>query len=157
MKVGRHARVPLLAEVGKGMPLRIAIVDDNELFRKFLRYMVARIPQAVVAGEAPDGQEAVRLIAATRPDLAIIDIEMPVLNGLEATLIIKRMVPHTRVMVISAAANANEDGSVLRCGADCFLPKAALVSSFLGCVQNLMSGDPAQPSLPPSLRTRPDA
>ena len=137
--------------------MRIAIVDDNELFRKFLRYLVARIPQAVLAGEAADGQQAVRLIAAAKPDLAIIDIEMPILNGLEATLIIKRMVPHTRVMVISAAANANEDGSVLRCGADCFLPKSALVSQFSYCIQELMSGEPAQPSLPASLRPRPGA
>ena len=139
------------------MPFRIAIVDDNELFRKFLRYLVARIPQAVVAGEAADGQEAVRLIAAARPDLAIIDIEMPVLNGLEATQLIKRVAPDTRVIVISAAANADEDGSVLRAGADCFLPKAALVSRFFLCVQNLMSADVAQPGLQPSLRTRPGA
>ncbi len=139
------------------MPLRIAIVDDNELFRKFLRYLVARIPQAVLAGEAADGQEAVRLIAAARPDLAIIDIEMPVLNGLQATQLIKRLAPETRVIVISAAANADEDGSVLRSGADCFLPKAALVSRFFYCVQNLMSVEPARPGVQPSLRTRPGA
>ncbi len=131
--------------------MRIAIVDDNELFRKFLRYMVARIPYAVLAGEAADGQEAVHLIAAARPELAVIDIEMPVLNGLEATLMIKRLVPDTRVIVISAAANANDDGSVLRCGADCFLPKAALVTSFLSCVQSVMSADPARGTLEPRL------
>lgn len=136
--------------------MRIAIVDDNELFRKFLRYMVARVPYAVLAGEAADGQEAVRLITAARPDLAVIDIEMPVLNGLEATLIIKRLVPETRVIVISAAANANDDGSVLRCGADCFLPKAAMVARFVSCVESLMSTGPARGTLEPRL-LRPSA
>ncbi len=134
--------------------MRIAIVDDNELFRKFLRYLVARIPQAVLAGEAVDGQEAVRLIVAARPDLAIIDIEMPVLNGLEATRLIKRMVPDTRVIVISAAAHADDDGSVLQCGADCFIPKSALVARFFHCVQAVMSADHARRGLEPGPRTR---
>jgi len=80
------------------MPVRILVVDDHEVVRQGIRTILSARPEWEICGEAVNGQEAVELAAELEPDLVIIDIDMPVLNGLAAVRQILRHRPQTKVL-----------------------------------------------------------
>jgi CheY-like chemotaxis protein len=81
--------------------LRILIADDHEVVRRGLRALLSSRPGWVVCGEARAGREVVALAAHHRPDIVVMDIRMPELNGLEATRQIRKALPQTQVLVLS--------------------------------------------------------
>jgi DNA-binding NarL/FixJ family response regulator len=81
--------------------LRVLIVDDHEASRRGLRSLLSSRPDWVICGEAVDGTDAVEKAKALRPDLVLMDISMPRLNGLEATRIIRRELPESEVVIVS--------------------------------------------------------
>jgi two-component system response regulator DesR len=119
------------------MAATILIVDDNAQLRLLLRGIVAQAPACHVVGEAADGAEAMRLAQALRPDLVLLDLAMPRVNGLEALRQIKAAHPETKVIIVTvhtedAYRQAAADG-----GADAFLLKKTLVSVLLPTIQRL--------------------
>jgi DNA-binding NarL/FixJ family response regulator len=105
--------------------IRVLLADDHKLVRAGIRALLQTVADVEIVAEAADGQEALRLIEAHRPDLALMDITMPGLNGLDATVRIGRAFPQTRVVVLSM--NADEDSvlKALRAGAAGYLVKTA--------------------------------
>jgi DNA-binding NarL/FixJ family response regulator len=101
------------------------LADYHTLFRAGIRALLQTMPGIEIVAEAADGREALRLIAAHRPDVALMDIMMPNLNGLDAAARIGRVFPRTRVVILSM--NADEDSvlKALRSGAAGYLVKAA--------------------------------
>jgi len=87
------------------MSVRIVLVDDHRLVRAGIRALLEKAPQGEVVGEAADGREAFALIEKQRPDIVLIDIAMPGLNGLDAVDRIKKEWPETKVIVLSMHAN----------------------------------------------------
>ena len=83
------------------MAVRIIAVDDNQQFRELVKRYLNRDPEFSLVGEACDGQEGVRLTEELRPDLVLMDISMPRVNGLAATKEIKAARPETRVIILS--------------------------------------------------------
>jgi len=81
-------------------PVRIVLADDHGLVRAGLRALLLHSPDFAVVGEAADGHEALRLIEELDPDIALMDISMPHLNGLEATARVTKKYPRTRVMIL---------------------------------------------------------
>ena len=77
-------------------PLRILLADDHTMVRQGLRKVLEERPEWQVVAEAGDGREAVRLAELHKPDVAVLDVAMPLLNGIEATRQIAKRVPHTR-------------------------------------------------------------
>jgi DNA-binding NarL/FixJ family response regulator len=105
--------------------LRVLLADDHKLVRAGIRALLQTVGDVEIVAEAADGREALHLVAAHRPDLALMDIAMPSLNGLDATVRIVRSFPHTRVVILSM--NADEDSvlKALRAGAVGYLVKTA--------------------------------
>jgi DNA-binding NarL/FixJ family response regulator len=103
--------------------IRVMLVDDHKLFRSGIRALLRTLDDIEAVAEAADGREAVRLIAAQRPDVILMDIMMPNLNGLDAAARIVRAFPGARVVILSM--NADEDSvlKALRAGAVGYLVK----------------------------------
>jgi DNA-binding NarL/FixJ family response regulator len=105
--------------------IRVLLADDHKLFRAGIRALLRTVVDAEIVAEAADGREALRLIAAHHPDVVLMDIMMPSLNGLDATVRIGRAFPRARVVILSM--NADEDSVLksLRAGAVGYLVKTA--------------------------------
>jgi YesN/AraC family two-component response regulator len=104
-------------------PTRILIVDDSVHAREGLRTLLATWPEITVVGEAANGQDAVRLVEECRPDVVLMDVHMPVLDGVQATQRIKQQWPAVTVIVLTIYAV--EQHAALAAGADAFLIKGS--------------------------------
>src|SRR5437868_15378812 len=105
--------------------IRVLLVDDHKLFRAGIRSLLQTLNDVEVVGEAGDGREALRLIEAHRPDVVLMDIMMPGLNGLDAAARAARSCPSSRVIVLSMNADADSVLKALRAGAVGYLVKTA--------------------------------
>ena len=103
--------------------LRILLADDHTVVRQGLRKVLEECPQWQVVAEAGDGREAVRQAEELKPDVAIIDVAMPLLNGIEATRQIVRRSPGTRVLVLSMHSDEAYVNQILKAGATGYLLK----------------------------------
>lgn len=92
---------------GRGGVIRVLLVDDVEGFRQTLRNILATYPHFTVVGEACDGEEALHSVQRLEPSVVVMDINMPRIDGIKATAIIKRFYPH--VVVVGLSVYANED------------------------------------------------
>ena len=104
-------------------PLRILLADDHTMVRHGLRKILQEQPDWVVVAEAADGREAVRQVLETKPDVAVLDIGMPQLNGIEATRQITRRAPDVKVLILSMHADEAYVIQVLQAGAKGYLLK----------------------------------
>jgi DNA-binding NarL/FixJ family response regulator len=120
-------------------PAQLLIADDHPFIRELWRDMLAREPDLEVIGEAEDGQEAVEFSRLNCPDLILMDIRMPRMNGLEATRTIKEECPATCVLVITAQEGPYYRREAIRAGAaDCLLkdtPKQQLLDAVRRALQ----------------------
>ncbi|WP_329067506.1 response regulator transcription factor [Amycolatopsis sp. NBC_01480] len=119
----------------------VLICDDQELVRVGLRMIVDSQPDLHVAGEAADGAEAVALARELRPDLVLMDVRMPVLDGVAATERICAELPEVRVLVITTFDLDEYAYSALRAGASGFLVKDAPAEEMLVAVRGVLRGD----------------
>ena len=83
--------------------IRVLIVDDHAILRDGLRSLLERQPEIIVVGEAGNGQEALAQVSALQPDIVLMDMAMPVMNGLDATRKIKEEFPQVKVLILNSA------------------------------------------------------
>ena len=104
---------------------RILIADDHDVVRSGLRVLLRSAPDFSIVGEAADGEEAVRLAAREKPDVVIMDISMPILDGIEATKLIKERQPEVKVVIMSVHEDEEYVYQILRAGASGYVLKNA--------------------------------
>ena len=120
--------------------LRVFLVDDHVLLRDGLRALLERHDLEVV-GEAGDGLEAVKRIAATRPDVVLMDIAMPGLNGLEATRRIAKSLPRTKIVVLSQYDDREYVYGLLKAGAAGYVLKIAPGGELIAAIHAVVRGE----------------
>ena len=120
--------------------IRILLADDHTLVRQGLRKLLEERPDWEVIAEAGDGREAVRLAEQLKPDVAILDVAMPLLNGIEATRQITKRVPGTHVLVLSMHADEAYVTQILQAGATGYLLKDSADVDLLKAVGEAAHG-----------------
>ena len=121
--------------------MRILLADDHTLVRAGLRALVESIEGAEVVGESGEGREALEMIGTLRPDVALLDIGMPGLNGLEVARRAAEASPRTRVIILSMHAEDTYVRQALRAGVAGYLLKGAAVSELPLALQSVMRGE----------------
>ena len=122
------------------MTYRILIVEDHDLFRHGLRSMITAIPGYEVVGEAREGKEASSKALSLRPDMILMDLSLPGMNGIEATAQIKRRMPNIRVLVLTVHKTNEYVTQALRVGADGYVLKDASYDEFVIAIQTVIIG-----------------
>ena len=122
-------------------PIRVLLADDHTLVRNGIRALLERVPEIQIVAEADDGREAMRLIKEHQPDVALVDIVMPGLNGLEVAARVTKDFPHVRVIILSMYASEEYVWQALRLGATGYLLKGANSTDLEQAVRAVERGE----------------
>jgi DNA-binding NarL/FixJ family response regulator len=121
--------------------VRVLVVDDYEPFRCFLRTTLQTKPELQVIGEASDGLQAVQKAAELQPDLVVLDIGLPALNGIEAAHQMFRLIPSTTILFVSQNNDADVVGVALNNGAKGYVLKVDAGKELLPAVEAVLRGE----------------
>lgn len=122
------------------MPISIVIADDQRLFRQTLKYFLDREPDFNVTGDVQDGQDAVSLCKKARPDIVLMDVAMPRMDGIAATKLIRTMCPSTKVLMLSVHDDDERIQLALDAGAVGYILKDAGCEEFLEIIKSAHTG-----------------
>ena len=120
--------------------MRIVLADDHGIVRRGLRSLLEGEPGVEVVGEAANGREALKLLETTKPDMAILDVAMPMLNGIEVTAQAMKAFPDLRVIILSMYADEGYIVRALTAGARAYLLKEATEDDLLPAVRAVALG-----------------
>ena len=121
--------------------MRLLLADDHALVRGALRALIEEMPEITDVIEAADGHEALAAVLLHHPDIVLMDIAMPRMNGIETTPLILAIAPKTRVIVVSMYQDEEYVWSALRAGASAYLSKAAIVEELHEALRAIHRGE----------------
>ncbi len=121
--------------------ITILLADDHAIVRQGLAKVLENGARLKVVGEAKDGREAVNKACQLKPNIVLMDISMPILNGIEATRQIKKMCPQTKVIILSMHSHDRYIGELLKMGASGYLIKDSTGSDIINAIDAAMKGD----------------
>jgi DNA-binding NarL/FixJ family response regulator len=122
-------------------PIHVLLADDHTLVRAGIRALLEKLPGVEVAGEASDGREVIDLIKAHQPEVVLMDISMPGLNGLQALARITRDFPNVRVIILSMHPNDEYVLQALKSGASGYLLKRAATAELPAALKTVVGGE----------------
>ncbi len=130
--------------VPESLPLRVVIIDDTADLRDLLRMALVRGGMSVI-GEASDGLAGIEVVRELRPDVVLLDLSMPVMDGLEALPHLRALVPDARIIVLSGFGASQMSKRALTIGADGYLQKGASLGRILDHIRDIVGSRPGQP------------
>jgi DNA-binding NarL/FixJ family response regulator len=122
-------------------PVRVILADDHTLVRAGIRALLEKLPEVKVLGEASNGREALDLVKTHKPDVVLMDITMPGLNGLEAAARMAKEFPAVRVIILSMHNNEEYYWRALKAGAAGYLLKKAATAELAVALQRVIHGE----------------
>jgi DNA-binding NarL/FixJ family response regulator len=125
------------------MPKRVLIADDNKIVRRMLKLLLAKMPDVRLCAETSDGREAVEAARALRPDLLILDVRMPELNGVEVASILKKDLPDTKTLLFTMYGDLVGLKIAAVSGVDIVLPKVDGAAALVKAINNLVGSESA--------------
>jgi DNA-binding NarL/FixJ family response regulator len=123
------------------MTIRVFLADDHTVVRDGLRFLLEAAGDIVVVGDAADGRQAARQIAQLKPDVALIDITMPEMNGVEATRVLRMSAPETRVIILSMHSTVEHIHGAMQAGARGYLLKDSAGLEVVAAVRAVQRGE----------------
>lgn len=120
---------------------RVLIADDHAIVRTGLRTLLSADPSMDLVGEAGGGQEAIQLVEQTRPDVLLLDLSMPDLDGIQVTRAVKSSFPRLRILVLTIHEDQGLLREAIRAGAAGYILKRAAESELISAIHVLMRGD----------------
>jgi two-component system nitrate/nitrite response regulator NarL len=121
--------------------IKILIADDHEVVRDGLKNILISMGNVAISGEASNGEEAVKLYNSLKPDLVIMDISMPIMNGIDATRVIKENDPNAKILVLTMHDNQEYLNQIIRSGAKGFILKNTDKEELLDAVKAVAIGE----------------
>lgn len=131
-------------------PIRVLIVDDHAMIRRGLRAFFLDRSDMVLVGEAVDGQEAVERVATLQPHVVLMDVNMPRLDGVQATVLIRQQHPAVKVIMLTNAQERHRVESALQAGASGYLLKDSDEEVLMAAIRLVHAGHTLLPPLPPT-------
>jgi two-component system, NarL family, response regulator NreC len=122
------------------MPTRVLIADDHQLVRDGLKALLEKEEGIAVCGEASNGREAIDLCAQLRPDVLVVDVTMPELNGIEAARQVTQVCPATKIIALSVHVDSRFVGAMIKAGASGYLPKHCAFSELSTAIREVIQG-----------------
>jgi len=129
------------ASFGESHKTTILLVDDHPMLRQSLRTILANQPDFVVVAEADNGEDAVKLANEFKPDIIVMDIDLPKLDGLEATKMIKAANPEIAILVLTVSDAEQHILGILQAGAAGYLTKSVYSDMFVQAIRGIITGD----------------
>jgi len=120
--------------------VRILVVDDFEMFRQFVVELLGKRPEIQVVGEASDGLEALQKAVELRPDLILLDIGLPSLNGIEVARQMPSLVPESKIIFLTQETSADVVQEALGLGARGYVTKTKALADLFAAVEAVLSG-----------------
>src|SRR5437899_5752625 len=126
--------------MGSARKLRVLLVDDHVLVREGIRSSLTRYPSIRTIGEAGNGKDAVRKCKALKPDVVLMDLNMPEMGGLEATPLIRASCPKTKIIVLTVHENKEYIFQMLRAGAHGYVLKDTTPAELVSAIESVARG-----------------
>jgi DNA-binding NarL/FixJ family response regulator len=120
--------------------ISIVIADDDTIVRRGLVSLLSLNEEFEIVGEAENGREAVELTLSKDPDVVLMDIGMPILNGIEATRQIRKQAPHVKVLILSGYDNDEYILQVIQCGANGYILKNSMLEDLYTAIRSVKKG-----------------
>ena len=120
--------------------VRILVVDDYEPWRRFITSALQKMPEAQIVGEGADGMEAVEKAQELQPDLILLDIGLPKLDGIKAALKIRECAPKARILFFTENSSSDIAEEAMRTGADGYIVKAGAAQELLPAIKTVLLG-----------------
>ena len=123
------------------MAIRVALVEDHQLVRAGIRSLLEAASGIEVVGEAGDGREALEMLESVRPDVVILDVTMPGLNGLETATRVRKAQPDIRILMLSMYANEEYVAQAMRAGARGYIFKDSAATDLESAIRTVARGE----------------
>jgi len=132
---------PMQSGGNNSAPIRVLVADDHAVIRQGLKMLLESRPEIDVIGDCENGREALLMVEGSKPDVVLMDVVMPGLNGIEATRQIRRASPATRVVILSGFVDEEQITGAIRAGASGYLVKNSDVSELVLAIQTVHRGN----------------